>query len=167
MANQIKHSNIIGLENRVFTKKTIYIKVEDETFEVVINQKLKETEIAEIVMELTERSKLAKDSNVDFNVMANIMILLIKKFTDIQFKKQTGDFVKDYEAEVKMLNALINLGILPQVMNEFEQEEVNKIAQGFVKHTEELKLIGNNITAKHFLDAIDSEKKESIENGLR
>lgn len=167
MANKIKHSNIIGLENRIFTKKTIYVNVEDETFEVVINQKLKETEIADVVIELTERSRMAKEKNLEFNVMGNIMILLIKKFTDIQFKKPTGNFEKDYEEEVKMLNALINLGLLSKVMNEFDQEEVNKIAQGFIKHKEELKLIGNNLTAQHFLNAIDSEKKESVTDGVR
>lgn len=161
MANQIKHSNIISLESKVFTKKTIYVKVEDETFEVVINQKLKDTEIAEIVTELTKRSKLARDNRVEFNVMANIMILLVKKFTDIQFKKSTGNFMKDYEAEIKMLNALINLGILTQVVNEFDQEEINKISQGFIKHKEELKLIGNDITVEHFLP--QEEKEDGVQ----
>lgn len=158
MANQIKHSNIISLEAKVFTKKTIYVKVEDEIFEVVINQKLKETDIADVVRELTQRSKFAKDNKVAFNVMANITILLIKKFTDIQFKKSTGNFMKDYEAEIRMLNALINLGILEQVVNEFDQEEIDKISQGFIKHKEELKLIGNNITAEHFLKEVSKDE---------
>lgn len=158
MANKIKQSNVLSLESKVFGKRTITIQTEGETFEVTINEKLKQTEVSQIVVDLVKQSEQAKDNKTDFNLMANIMIIFLKKFTDIQFKKETGDFLKDYESDVKMLNALINLGILSQIMNEFGQEEFDKIAQTFVKSKDDLKLIGNNITAEHFLNQSESEQ---------
>lgn len=146
---QLNFNNIISLQDKTFKKREVTISAEGETYTLLIEQKFKETEIAELVGELVDRSNYARHMKYDFNVIGHIMILVIKHFTDLQFPVvKKGNIKKEYENEVKMLNALINLRLLDQIINHFDPKELEKINESFEKYKDSLKQLHDNVIAE-------------------
>lgn len=159
---KMKYSNIIALQEKTFKKKEVTITAAGEDFKIVIEQKFKETEIAKLIGELVERSDYAKKMNYDFNILGHIMILIIKHFTDIQFPATKNENIKkDYENEVRMLNALIDLGLLDKIIGQFDQEEFNKIMEAFEKYRDSLRKLNNNELSKDLEAQLTVHKEEA------
>ena len=148
-AKKLGQSNILSLEAKAFKRKEITVVANEQEFKVAIDTKFKDTEIANIFAELIERSEYAKKASLDFDVTAYILILLIKHFTDIEFQ-ETNSMAKNMDVEVRTLNALINLGLLDQILNNFDKSEVEKLSNAFEKHEAGLKEIANNLMVKEF-----------------
>lgn len=146
---KMNFNNVLALQEKTFKKKEITISAQGEEFKVIIDQKFKETELTELIGELVERSDYAKKMNLEFNILGHIMILVIKHFTDIQFPNvKKGNIKKEFENEVRMLNALIDLGILQDIISNFDKEEMDKINESFKKCRDTLKNINHNEIAK-------------------
>lgn len=146
-AKKLGQSNILSLEAKAFKRKEITVVANGQEFKVAIDTKFKDTEIANIFAELIERSEYAKKASLDFDVTAYILILLIKHFTDIEFQ-ETNSMAKNMDVEVRTLNALINLGLLEQILEHFDKAEVEKLNTAFEKHEAGLKEIANNLMVK-------------------
>ena len=146
-AKKLGQSNILSLEAKAFKRKEITVVANGQEFKVAIDTKFKDTEIANILTELIKRSEYAKKASLDFDVTAYILILLIKHFTDIDFQ-ETSSMAKTMDIEVRTLNALINLGLLEQILDNFDKSEVEKLSNAFEKHEAGLKEIANNLMVK-------------------
>ena len=146
-AKKLGQSNILSLEAKAFKRKEITLTTDGQEFKVAIDTKFKDTEIANILTELIKRSEYAKKASLDFDVTAYILILLIKHFTDIDFQ-ETSSMAKTMDIEVRTLNALINLGLLEQILDNFDKSEVEKLSNAFEKHEAGLKEIANNLMVK-------------------
>lgn len=146
-AKKLGQSNILSMEANAFKRKQITVTANGEEFEVTIDTKFKDTEIANIFAELIQRSEYAKKASLDFDVTAYILILLIKHFTNIEFQ-ETKSMANNMEIEVRTLNALINLGLLEQILDNFDKSEVEKLSKAFEKHEAGFKQIANNLMVK-------------------
>ena len=117
---KLNQGNILSLEEKAFKKKEITVTIDDKDFKVVIDKDFKETKITEMFTELVKRSDYARKNDVDFDVTAFLLVLIIKHFTDIEFvEKEELKDTMDYE--IRTLNALINLGVFEEIMNNFDK----------------------------------------------
>lgn len=146
MATKLEQSNILALEANAFQRKQITVTANGEEFTVSIDKKFKDTEIAKMFTELVARSEHAKKESLEFDITGHLLILLVKHFTDIQFQ-ETGSIGGDMEIEVRTLNALINLGLFEQIVEQFDKAEVDRISEMLKKQETGLKNIANNIIA--------------------
>lgn len=146
-AKKLGQSNILSLEAKAFKRKEVKVTANGQDFKVAIDTKFKDTEVAKVFAELVRRSDYAKKASLDFDITGFILILLIKHFTDIQFQ-DTNSLGVDMDVEIKTLNALINLGIFEQIIENFDKEEVEKLAEMFKRHEAGIKIMANNMVEK-------------------
>jgi hypothetical protein len=86
MAKKMKVNDISNLYSQEFPCKKVLIQTnKGQEFEVLVQEKLNETSIMELILEVANRSNYCAKNNITFNEMYNIYYLLIKYFTDIQF----------------------------------------------------------------------------------
>lgn len=145
-AKKLGQSNVLAMESKAFQRKQITVTANGEEFTVSIDTKFKDTEIAKVISELVKRSEYAKKASLDFDVTAYILILLIKHFTDIEFQ-ETNSMASDMDVEVRTLNALINLGIFEQIIENFDKKEVDRLGEMLEKNQAGIKYMANNIMA--------------------
>jgi guanylate kinase len=155
MAKKLKSNDIINLAKKEFPyKKIIVTSMGGQEFEVLIQEKLNETSIMELIIDLTERSNYCTKNNIEFNILLNTYFLLIKYFTDIEFSKYKS-VKKQYEQELLTVNKLIDMEIFEQILNHFNPETMDKIQKSLEKYAKQMNIISNN------------KMKEMIENELQ
>lgn len=143
---KLGQSNILSMEDKVFEKKEIKVTANGEEFTVTIDTKFKDVEIAKVFTELVKRSDYAKKGSLDFDITATMLVLLLKHFTDIEFQ-ETNSMASDIDIEIRTLNALINLGLLEQILENFDKKEIERLSDMLEKHEDGIKYIANNLMA--------------------
>lgn len=145
----INQSELFALENESFKKVEVKVMANDQEFTVVVDKDLKETKIAKMFTELIKRSDYARKENIDLDISAQILILLIKNFTDIEFA-EPKDIGEMMELEIRTLNALIDLGLFEQIIIHFDKDQMKKIEQMFEKHQKEMKKMADDMIAINY-----------------
>lgn len=153
----MKSIELLNLSNQEFKKKEIILTHSSGDYPVVIDQKFKETEIMKLVQDLVVRSQYCSKHDLEFNVVENIYLLIVKYFTDIKFSKFKST-EKQYNHEIDVLGALINLGLFKQLIEAFDPKEIEQISQIFEKYKESFKAINNTIVTELMKeDGVDGE----------
>lgn len=145
----IKANDLIKDINSEYKKKEIVLNaINGKSYKVTIEQKFKNTKIAKIISEMMIRVNYCKKTDTEFNEILCIFSQIIKEFTDIQFNTYK-DIGKTYNNELCVIGALIDLGLLEQIITNFNQDEINKIYETINKHGEfSSKLMGVQIDQK-------------------
>ena len=148
---QIKAIDIINKSKQEFTKKSVTVKSNTgDEFEILIQEKMNETALSEIVAELVVRSEEFNKLGLEFDMILNIYALLLKQFTDIKFNK-SKDIVRQINHEVELVRSLVDLGLLEQILNSFDKDSINKLEQLFDMYPKQMGTVINNIVESEVL----------------
>ncbi len=143
MAKKMKAIDIINISKQEFGYKKVQVQANTgQEFIVQIQEKLNDSKISELVVSLIERSEFCDKNNIEFNIIQNIYIMLIKYFTDIKFNTY-DDLQKEYSHEVATVTALVDLDLFNQIISHFNQESLKKVQDMFEKYTNQLKPLVN------------------------
>ena len=152
MANKPKKltaSNILSLHSKMFTQKAIHIDVEGNMYEVLIDKKFQPTKIQELIMEMLEKQQQISKFEDIFNMTYYVNYLIIKYFTNISIAN-----VNDFEKQIRVFKALLDLEIFEKVVESFDQSEIDKINKYIKKVSENAKNLENNPEAMEEINEI-------------
>lgn len=151
----MKAIDLIKDSNEVFKKEeVVLIGLNNKEYKLMISKKLKDTDIMAIVDDLLVRSDLCKKESIKFDTVMCVYALMIKYFTDIKFSTYPN-MKKQFSHEIDMLKALIDLGLLEQILREFDEDEIVKIQSAFEKYKESFKAINNDLITQEVLHGED------------
>ena len=118
----LNYENLKKQDRAMFPKKTIFI----DDYKIVIDKKFKQSKINKIIEELIEKEKYARIKELNFNIITMQYLYMIKYFTSVYISNQ-------YERQIQELDWLCDQGYFEKILNEFNQDEINKINQSFIK----------------------------------
>src|SRR5690554_4946242 len=122
MANKkLTSSNILSLYNKTFSQKKVLLEAEGQTFEVLIDTKFQPSKIQALIMELAEQQQKIKHLDDILDVSYFASYLVIKHFTNIGITKTVEN---DFEQQIRVFKAIVDLGIFEQIMDSFDQKEL-------------------------------------------
>ena len=151
-------SNILSLHSKTFTQKVVHINIEGQDFEVLVDTKFKVTKIQELIVELMEHNQDLIKVQDTFEIPYYASFLMLKYFTNIQIAQET-----DFEKQIRLLTALMNLGVFDKVMDSFDEKEIEKFNMYMRKATKRISEIKDN---KEVIDDINAMVEDiiSLEN---
>lgn len=142
MAKKMKANDILNMAKKEFAYKKLLLDMSGQQYEILIQEKLNETSIANLVTDLIERHEYCKNNNIEFNTIQHIYYLLIKYFTDIKFNIYK-ELEKQYKHELDTISALVDLEVFDQILNQFDKDTLNRIQEMFTKYSTQLKPMVN------------------------
>lgn len=145
--NKLNLNTVLMLENEQYQQKEVTIKVNGTDYSVKIKEQFKDTEIAELFNELYQRHMYCQKEGLNYDITSGLMALTIKHFTDIEFSTN-GNLKDDFENEVQMLDALINLGIFEQVIQQFDKKEIEKMGKKMGEYSNTFKKLSKQASKK-------------------
>ena len=152
---KMKAIDIINSSKQVFSKKKIIITdIENQEYELEIQENLDESTLASLVSELTIRSEEFKKLNIEFDMILNIYVLIIKYFTNIKFNKYKV-LTKQVEHETELIKALINMNLLDQILNSFDENSIKDLEKLFDKYPKQMSQITENIAMEEVIEDAD------------
>mgnify|MGYP001205238359 CR=1 FL=1 len=166
MAKKLNIKNLNSAESKLFTKKTVIVKDKAENeYEVVVDNGFRESKIMEIITELQVRSEYFKLHELeDFNPAMLQQKLLLQHFTDIKFPELDKENpLKTFSKEADLLKSLIDIGVYEQIMNSFRQEDVDFMRDLFVKYSNNIRKINDNILQMLNKEQVKYEPKEEVD----
>jgi hypothetical protein len=155
MAKKMKANDIINSAKKEYSFKKITVtSIDGEEYEVQIQEKLNETKLANLVSELTTRSEECKKIGLEFDMILNIYVLIIKYFTNIKFNNNKV-FSKQIEQEMEFLKALIDMNLLDQILNNFDENSIKDLEKLFDKYSKQMSQITENIAMEEVIEDAD------------
>lgn len=91
-------------------------------YKVMIDTKFRKTKLQKLINELVQVSDYIKENKYQIDILTYLYILLIKYFTDIPVPNEL-------EKQITMTNLLIDNGYFEAIVNEFDQNEINKFIE--------------------------------------
>jgi hypothetical protein len=155
---KLNSSIILQEYSKEFIQKQVIITVGGKDYEVLVDQKFRNTVLQTMVLEALNNYKYLE--GLDEGVkLSYYMFQMIKHFTDIDIAK-----TDNFEDQIRVLNAMIDLGIFETITNAFPENEINKASEfikKFGKRIEEF--VKENKNLDEVKKMIESEIKESDE----
>jgi len=165
MTKKIKANDIKNLSKKIFAyKKIIAVAIDGTEFEVLIQEKLNETSIADLLTEYIDRSNYCTKNKLKFDELYNIYYLIFKYFTDIDFSiyKSTK---KQYEEDLNTIKNLRDIGLYEQILNHFDVESINKIQEALTIYAKQLNIVSNN-KMREIIEEEKQAEEESDDNAI-
>lgn len=126
MTKQLTLSEIKKQDKQFENKKRILLGESGEYY-VDINIKFRPTLIQQMIAELTDKMLQIKEQNIEFKYMdIYSLLLLIKYFTSFKVPDELSE-------QIKVLELLIDGGYFGAIVNEFDEEELKKVADTIKK----------------------------------
>jgi len=155
MAKKMKAIDVINSAKQEFaSRKVILIANNNIEYEVLIQEKLNESKLAELVSELTTRSEEFNRLNLEFDIILNIYILIIKYFTDIKFNNYKV-VTKQIVHETELIKALIDMNLLEQILNNFNEDCIKDLEKLFNKYPKQMNKITESMAMKEVIKSAD------------
>lgn len=155
---KLSSSKILSLHSKTFTQKVVHVEVGGKNYAVTIDVKFQPTKLQALIMELVEKyqhiSKL--DDVLDISYYANF--LLLKYFTDLGLEE-----VDDFNKQLQVFKGIIDLEIYDKIVENFAQEEIEKVNVYIKKIGENLKQLSKNPQVMEDIQQMVSEISQ-IEN---
>ena len=139
----------------VFKKEEVVV-ISDygKEYKFKICKKLRDTDIAKIVNQLNKNSLYCSKTNKDYDLIIDMYAILIKMFTDIQFKTYK-DTWKQIEHQVRVCSCMIDLGVYKKIVEMFDVESIKKIQDSFTVYDKTFNQINNRFIKQE----IDNKKE--------
>lgn len=137
MANKNKKMTLANLksqENKYYSQREVII----DEYSFIIDKHFKPTKLYKLIEEFLEKNNYAEENNIQINMILLLYILTIKHFTNIQI----GDTL---ESQLDALETLTNLNYLERILNEFDQEEFNKVMQTYKQSIDNAKVVSEQL----------------------
>lgn len=139
---KLSSGKILSLHSKTFTQKVINIIIGNDTYAVTIDVKFQPTKLQHLVLELVEKYQQISKIDDIFDISYYANFLIIKYFTDIDVAK-----TDDFEKQIRVFKALVDLEIFDKIISEFSNEEIDKINTYIKKVGENFKKLEKDPTA--------------------
>jgi hypothetical protein len=145
-------ANLKAQENNYYTTRLVVL---DENNEYYMDEKFRLTKIYEVIEEYKVHSFYAQENGLVFDMFLTMYMLIIKNFTNIPVPDS-------YEDIMSMANTLTNLNYFEKILNEFDQEEFNRVMEIYKQSIENAKVINEqlNTQIKQVNEQLEREKLE-------
>lgn len=144
MTKKMKANDIVNSARREYSStKITVVAVDGEEYEIEVQEKLNDTKVSKLVLDLVERSEFCDKNNIEFNIVNNIYFLLIKYFTNIKFVN-SKDLKKQYSNELAFIDGLLDLDLFEQIVSHFDKDSLYRVQNMFEKYSKTLKPAINN-----------------------
>jgi len=130
--NKLNSSVILEAYSKEFSQKKVVITIGNKNYEVLVDQKFRNTVIQEMFLESLNNHDNYKDLSESIKT-SYFMFLLIKYFTDLEIAK-----TDDFEYQIRLLNALLDLGIYEMLINSFPESEIEKVNEYVIKFSKNI-----------------------------
>jgi hypothetical protein len=134
-------------DEQLYKQKEINVK----GYKVMIDTKFRKTKLQKLINELVQALDYIKENKYQIDILTYLYILLIKYFTDIPVPNEL-------EKQIIMTNLLIDNGYFEAIVNEFDQNEINKFI-------EMLNVYKNNLFKILESQDLGNLNKEDVNNG--
>ena len=151
--NKLNSGVILSAYSKEFTQKKLTLDINGKNYEVLVDEKFKNTKIQAMVLESVTNFKKLEGYEESVK-LAYYMFLMVKHFTDIELAN-----TEDFEEQVRVLNAMVDLDIFGKVTSAFPEEEINKVNEFLKKFGDKMKEL-NELNNKELEDMIKDELKD-------
>ena len=128
---QLKENDIDNLFKQEFAPRKVILETPSgKEFKLEIQEKINDTAIMDLVIELVEKSEYCRKNNISFNPAMNTQFLLIKYFTNIEFKTYES-LGEQYLYENDKIKKLIDLELYDKIVDYFNKETMDEIEKTF------------------------------------
>jgi hypothetical protein len=152
--------NLKSLEAKQFTQKRIMV----DSFEVLVDEKFKDTKISALIKELLEKSTYMKENNIEMNLTDYSLILFIKYFSSVEIPDQ-------FEEQIQFFDQLINLrtsddiSYFEMILKAFSEDEIAKFNKRLKEYKDNIDKLLEDIKKEQEVsevneDSITSESDE-------
>ena len=125
--NKLTSSILLQEQSKLFLTKKVIVNINKKDYEVLVDQKFLPTKLNQLILESVSNYDNLK--NLDESVKVSyLMLLAIKYFTNVEITK-----TNDFETQIRVLNALLDLEILDKILGEFPESELEKINDYMLK----------------------------------
>lgn len=119
---KLNKTNLDKLIKQGFPKKTIAVEIENEEYELEIHEVFKPGLVESSIKYIWKVQNEAAENGKEIDVSTLGMLAVLKFFTDIEFNGKIVD-------ELNKFVDMSNLGIVQQIIEQFDQKELDKIGQ--------------------------------------
>jgi len=125
--NKLTSSILLQEQSKLFVQKQVIVNINKKDYEVLVDQKFLPTKLNQLILESVSNYDNLKDLDESVKV-SYLMLLAIKYFTNVEITK-----TNDFETQIRVLNALLDLEILDKILGEFPESELEKINEYMLK----------------------------------
>lgn len=156
---QLKGNDIDNLFNQEFAPRKVVLSTNsNKEVKLEIQEKINDTAIMSLVGDLIDRSEYCRKNNIAFNPAMNTQFLLIKYFTNIEFKEHES-LENQYPYEIDKIKKLIDIGLYDKIIGYFDEETMKRIEKTFREYIKQTKVITNN----QMIDLLKEETDTEVE----
>lgn len=136
---KINSGDILSLHSKLFTQKKVILNINNQNYEVLVDEKFSVDKIQQLILEVIEMQKQIKTFDDALSLSNYSIYLIIKYFTNIELAKEN-----DFEKQMRVYKAMLDLGIIEKVLENFDEYELNKINSYIKKVNDNIKKASNN-----------------------
>ena len=130
--NKLNSSVILKEWSKEFVQKRVIIVINNKDYEVLVDQKFRNTVIQEMFLESLNNHDNYKNLSESIKT-SYFMFLLIKYFSDLEIAK-----TDEFEYQIRVLDAMLDLGIYETLMNSFPESEIEKVNEYVIKFSKNM-----------------------------
>ena len=125
--NKLTSSILLQEQSKLFLTKKVIVNINKKDYEVLVDQKFLPTKLNQLILESVSNYDNLKDLDESVKV-SYLMFLTIKTFTNVEIAK-----TDDFQTQIRVLNAMLDLEIFDKIISEFPESELEKINDYMLK----------------------------------
>ena len=126
-SNKLTSSILLQEQSKLFVQRKVIITINKKDYEVLVDQKFLPTKLNQLILESVSNYDNLKDLDESVKV-SYLMFLTIKTFTNVEIAK-----TDDFQTQIRVLNAMLDLEIFDKIISEFPESELEKINDYMLK----------------------------------
>lgn len=114
------------LEQKQFARKRVGIEIDGETYFVKVDTKFKSSKIDELIQIILKDMEECEQEGIEANPMLLSNLGILQIFTDLEFPEKITKKMNTFVA-------LIDLGVVERVFDQFEEKEFEQLTKKIVE----------------------------------
>ena len=160
---QLTSSILLQEQSKLFLQKQVIITVNKKDYEVLVDQIFIPTKLNALIMESISNYDNLKELDESVKI-SYLMFLAIKTFTNVEIAK-----TDDFQTQIRILNAMLDLEIFDKILGEFPESELEKINDYMLKFNDRIdEFIKDGKSIKYLKEVFGNvesvDKSENIVN---
>ena len=127
-------TDILNLSKKIYKPTEVIITAIDGTeFKIAINKMVSQSKVTELITEYIQHYEWCVGQEIPFIPIQVTYILILKHFTSIAFPQNQKEKsrMERYAIELQTLEALVELGLLSQILEHFSEKNLNLLTNAF------------------------------------
>ena len=158
--NKLTSSILLQEQSKLFIQKKVIVTLNKKDYEVLVDQKFLPTKLNALIMESISNYDNLKELDESVKI-SYLMFLAIKTFTNVEIAK-----TDDFQTQIRVLNAMLDLEIFDKILGEFAESELEKINDYMLKFNDRIdEFIKDGKSIKYLKEVFGNvDKSENIVN---